>query len=421
MAIALWLFLLWVSLYHVIVTVLVYGLWIMEPETIVVIREGVWFVIVMLALLFNYKRIGSYIRATRKIWLIFIVMCAAAVTVSYIQQKTNTDILVWAKYGLQFFVVFLTATFLGHVISYYPQRILKGFLHQIFVLLLIVFVLWLVWQGAKMLWPELFYQIGYAPFGDRVFGKNPPLYYLTGPDGYARLSGIFSWPNNYGYLFVAMFGFRWWYMRNHIQHRGVRILLWSLFAASVLWTMSRGAILGIFLQLIALSFVFFHAKRKSIWWLVIAWVVVVGALSLIKRWSTLAHVSAKFSSLSYVRANPLGYWLGSSGPSIHTGHGTILPENFFVQILLDIGIPGLILWLLFWYLVLKNIWTLRKQRQEKSPYMMLLVCLSFSFLGLMLEGMFLHVFEDSMVNYWFFILRGVIYWYVQKNEHKAHS
>lgn len=48
-----------------------------------------------------------------------------------------------------------------------------------------------------MLMPDLFYQIGYAPLGDWVFGQNPPLYYLTGPGGYTRLSGIFSGPNNY--------------------------------------------------------------------------------------------------------------------------------------------------------------------------------------------------------------------------------
>ena len=86
----------------------------------------------------------------------------------------------------------------------------------------------------------------------------------------------------------------------------------------MLWTLSRGAILGIFLQLIALAFVLFHAKRKYIWWIVAGAIVVVGALSILKRGSTMAHLRAKFGSLSYVAANPFGYGLGSSGPSIHT-------------------------------------------------------------------------------------------------------
>jgi len=99
-------------------------------------------------------------------------------------------------------VVFLSAIFLGRVFSSLPEKKLRDFLRLIFFLLLGIIVVGLMRQLSKMLWPELFYQIGYASFGDRVFGKNPPLYYLTGPDGYARLSGIFSGPNNYGYLFV---------------------------------------------------------------------------------------------------------------------------------------------------------------------------------------------------------------------------
>gem|GEM_PF-5055683 len=39
--------------------------------------------------------------------------------------------------------------------------------------------------------------------------------------------------------------------------------------------MSRGAILGIFLQLIALSFTLFHAKRKFIRGLIITGILVV--------------------------------------------------------------------------------------------------------------------------------------------------
>ena len=343
------------------------------------------------------------------------MICLWGVAVSYMQDKTATDMIVGVKYGLQFFLVFLSATFLGYVFSHkgtsHDHQKLPRFLHRLFGIFIGVIVLWLVRQVSKMLRPDIFYKIGYAPFGDRVFGKNPPLYYLTWPGGYARLSGIFSWPNNYGYLFVWLFGFRWWYIRTYVKAYGWKMVLWVLFAASVLRSMSRGAIVGIFLQMVALWFVIFHAKRKYIRSLIIIGMVVVWALSLIKRWSTVAHVSAKFSSLTYVRENPLGYGLWSSWPSIHTGHWNILPENFFVQILIDIWVPGLILWLLFRYMVLRNIRTSTRNKSDRSSYQILLVCLSFSFLGLMLEWMFLHVFEDSMVNYRFFILRWVIYGY----------
>lgn len=72
----------------------------------------------------------------------------------------------------------------------------------------------------------------------------------------------------------------------------------------------------------------------------------------------------------------------------------------------------MILWLLFRYIVLKNIRTRIRKLARHDKYAVLLICLSFGFLGLLLEGMFLHVFEDSMVNYWFFILWGVTYGYL---------
>ncbi|MEI7478165.1 MAG: hypothetical protein WCJ81_06895 [bacterium] len=41
----------------------------------------------------------------------------------------------------------------------------------------------------------------------------------------------------------------------------------------------------------------------------------------------------------------------------------------------------------------------------------LLFFLSVGFVGIMFEGLFLHVLEDSMVNYIYFIVRGIIVGY----------
>lgn len=419
MTAALWIFLLLASLYHVLVTLLVYGLWWVQPEVLVVIRDLLWFFIFGVTILVYRKYFLSYLRRTRKLRVVFILLGLFGLVVSYFQDKTVTDVLVGAKYGLQFFVIFLMAIFMWQVFSHRWAIRFSKFLRSLFAIVLGVVIVWLVWQIAKLYLPERFYSFGYTTFGDWVFGQNPPLYYLTWPGWYARLSGIFSWPNNYGYLFVGLFWFWRRYIRTYVKNKTRKLLLRGLFAVSVLRTLSRGAILWIFLQIIALSFTLLHAKRNYIIWLFVVALMLAWALSIVKRWSTMAHVTAKFSGLSYVRSNPWGYGLGSSWPSIHTGHGTILPENFFVQIMLDIGIPGMILWLLFRYIVLKNIWTRVRTSPRNDKHVVLLICLSFSFLWLLLEGMFLHVFEDSMVNYWFFILWGVTYGYVQKEDLQA--
>lgn len=432
MPLLLWLFLLGTSLYHVLVTVVVYGMWRSHAEVLVIIRDGLWLLFFLVSCVIHRKLIVAYLQRTWYLRLVFIALWTLGVVVSCFHQKLPGDIIIGAKYGMQFFVIFLMAIFFWYVFSqqkekYYP------WLKKIFLMIVVVLIVWFVWQAAKMLMPEFFYSIGYAPLGDWVFGQNPPLYYLTWPGWYARLSWIFSGPNNYGYLMVALFGFWWRYLRTRVQHKTTKTLLRLLFGLSVVGTLSRGAIIWIFLQIIALSFVLLHAKRKYIWSLIVVAILAVGVLSIVKRWSTLEHVRTKFGSLSYVRSNPWGYGLGSSGPSIHTWHGNILPENFFVQILIDIGIPGLLLWLFFWYLVLHSMRSNRAKVKDERAKLhkeelltsnqqtnlwdnTLLICLSFSFLWLLLEGMFLHVFEDSMVNYWFFILWGIVYGYVQRSE-----
>lgn len=90
-----------------------------------------------------------------------------------------SDIVVGAKYGMQFFAIFLSAIFVGKVLSRYPQEKMKKLLRGVFSLVAAIIVAGLVWQIAKMMRPEFFYSIGYAPLGDWVYGHNPPLYYLT--------------------------------------------------------------------------------------------------------------------------------------------------------------------------------------------------------------------------------------------------
>ena len=41
--------------------------------------------------------------------------------------------------------------------------------------------------------------------------------------------------------------------------------------------------------------------------------------------------------------HPLGYGLGSSGPAVHHS-GNLLPENYYLQLMLDLGTVGFLLW-----------------------------------------------------------------------------
>ncbi|MDR3168258.1 MAG: hypothetical protein LBU27_00390 [Candidatus Peribacteria bacterium] len=50
----------------------------------------------------------------------------------------------------------------------------------------------------------------------------------------------------------------------------------------------------------------------------------------------MAHLTSKLGAIPQIINQPLGYGLGSSGPAIHH-NGTMLPENYYFEILLDTG------------------------------------------------------------------------------------
>lgn len=112
----------------------------------------------------------------------------------------------------------------------------------------------------------------------------------------------------------------------------------------------------------------------------------------------------------------MGYGLGSSGPAVHHS-GQFLPENFYLQILLDIGTVGFLLWCSLMFLIGKQQYRLRQliTLANEDQYKIYQIFLAFQkgFLALLVIAMFLHVFEDSMVNYLFFVGYGVAWGYLQ--------
>jgi hypothetical protein len=172
----------------------------------------------------------------------------------------------------------------------------------------------------------------------------------------------------------------------------------------------------------------------------------VVVLSVWKRWSTVLHFQAWFDGIDAIIANPWWYGLGSSWPSVHYT-GVYLPENQYLQIALDVGVWWLVIWCWVWWVLLRGVlikisnywkhfchsckgrnppWTAinfgNTQRNGKwmvdsvfmdpgsSPgwqYVPLIIPLLLWWVGLFVIWMFLHVLEDSMVNYWYLSLLGI--------------
>jgi len=123
--------------------------------------------------------------------------------------------------------------------------------------------------------------------------------------------------------------------------------------------------------------------------------------------STLAHIKSKVSWINYVVQRPLWYWLGTSGPAVHH-NWTILPENYYLQLILDVGT----IWFILWAVVMFNLLIIFKQIQHNQKHnsdpthqlvYLLRKSLTIWRVCLLTMWLLLHVFEDWMVNYVFFI------------------
>jgi hypothetical protein len=152
---------------------------------------------------------------------------------------------------------------------------------------------------------------------------------------------------------------------------------------------------------------------------------VVAVLVLLSVWkwdSTVGHLTSKLWAIPHIINQPLGYGLGTSGPAIHH-NWTLLPENYYFQIMLDIGTVGFLLRALVMFQIIWMHYHIKQSMNSKvgtrqalsdnatlQAQYLLLQKTQIWFLALLVIGLVLHIFEDSMVNYLFFIWYGILLW-----------
>lgn len=418
-------FLIFIILYHILVTVLCYGIFGGQYQEIFsIVRDGIWFVGIVVIALGYRKSLWEYLKVWKYPLIGFWILLIFGIGMSLFHQKEWYDIFVWIKYGFWYLTILLSSSLIGFLLAKYKQSpSLQKFLRYVVYGSIFIVVAWFLWQFAKTQFPDFFTWIGYGPLDDFRFGDRPPLYYLTWYEGILRWQGIFAGPNNYGYFLVAflpiiIFSFKSRIISLKLFFKDTCAMtnaaIVAIWVAAIVMTLSRSAVVWSLVVVLFLFRSWIKKHRKiALWWLVlcILWLV---WLSFLKDTSTLAHIAAKFNSLGYVINQPLGYGLWSSGPAIHH-NGNILPENYFIQIMVDIGTVGFLIWI---FCVSQVAMITRLIKNEKwimeNNYTIYMIWrgLTIWWIALLVMGMFLHVFEDSMVNYIFFILWGITTWFL---------
>lgn len=426
-----WIFSLFTALYHIIVTTLWYGLldW-QYPQIWAMIRDGTWLLFVLIIFLANYKSWKSYLKKRKNVWISMIVLIAFSVLVSLLNGKELFNMIVGIKYDFYYLIILLSSTILWFMgLKKLNKNRLKKILHYAQYILIWIVVVGFLWQIKKFFNIDWFEKIGYGPIGDFVFWANPPVYYRTWPWGISRWQGLFSWPNNYGYFLVALFPVALLWRKPTIKklkdviklniHEILNIWILLAWVAAIVLTLSRTALIWWVIALLFVNkkWIIKNKKTSAIIGIILLWWLV--ALSILKWWSTLEHLASKIEWIQFAMNNSLWYGLGTAGPAIHHG-GTILPENYFLQLMIDIGTVGFILWIITLFQILsinKKIQNFFANNKTEWYNQTLYLHLNRILIGrscLLIMWFLLHVFEDSMVNYLFFIPYGILIWYLSK-------
>lgn len=441
------LFLITQVFYQILVVTTVYWADLLSANTIAILRDFLWLMLCLFFFLFHRKALKSYLAQRKNIILWTLGLTLFGIISSFLIGKNLSEILIGIKYGRWYLIILILWGGIWYLLQHQASRqepissqkasktgISFHFLslQRLKYGLIMIVVLWRIWQTAKLLFPDFFYAIGYGGLDDFHFGVNPPIYYLTWFEGTLRRQGLFSWPNNYAYFLVVFLPVIR-ELRNiksifEKEKRGKEkiislsvLLLWII---TLIATLSRAGIIWAVVALVLINSRILLKNKKRFISGIFAVVGGILGLSFLKSESTRIHIEKKLWGLSSVIQHPIWQWLGSSGPAIHH-QGKELPENYYLQIMIDIGALGFLLWcgvmgIFFWEQ--KKLKTkISEKNLSQHQFSKLLSAFQYGLLALLVMGLFLHAFEDSMVNYLFFVLYGVSIWVLQalmesKNE-----
>lgn len=414
-------------LYHIFVVVGGYWFHFLSPEKIAILRDAIWILICSFFFLSNIKHRKWYFSHRWKLRIGLIILLLFSGSLSFfVFDKSLNELLIGIKYGLRYFIILFLAWGLGYFLKKNQKPDSKAenkWLWRLKYWLLTIIILGRIRQFLKILFPDRFQSIGYGQLDDYHFGVNPPIYYLTGFEWTLRRQGLFSGPNNYAYFLVVFLPVVWcfrpikslWSFKKRKKTDWISLFVVFLRLITLWATLSRAGIIWGVVVLLLLNISRLRSHKKTLWWGLLALVIGVLGLSILKRESTLTHIEKKFWWITEVINQPLGHWLWSSGPAIHHT-GKFLPENFYLQLTLDMGSVGFLLWVgIMWLLFQeqKKVHHSLTANKQKIITRDLLLALEKWFLALLVMGLFLHVFEDSMVNYLFFSIYGILLWYLQ--------
>lgn len=331
------------------------------------------------------------------------------------------------KYDVFFLLALIIWVYLWTIKENF-ENILKSIFASIWIILVIFLPWFLFWDISKM--AEFFgystqvstYNAGWCI----AFAQN-----VTG--WHHRFQWTFWDPIRFSVFLVVFYFIYLWYILhkeyNEKLKKWLLIIIPSIFVfvaifsaltkTSVLWLVFWSSLFAYLTMKIKYNKTL--SKKfliNSIWiiWALLAWVLYVKRNLFLHPEAILWRVENLIISVNMFFYNPFGYWLWIAWPAsqLWTSQNEVLassarkflPENWFVQILLEQSLIWLILFISILIIVWSYLWKIVKHKKD-----FLSISIFVSFITIIFMWNFTHVFEEAATSYTLFL---IIWAYIAK-------
>jgi putative inorganic carbon (hco3(-)) transporter len=358
--------------------------------------------------------------------LIWVILAYAGLhlLLALIRPTDQTAELLALAYNTRFLVFFLYAILLAHHSN--GPHLIKRSLQVVFAVSLIVMLFGIL--QYSVLPHNTLERFGYS----RANGVLPA-FFIDDKIDFPRVMSTIRDPNSYGSYLLIIIALAASYLRI-VRHYGSRYMLIGVLGLAImnlLLTFSRSAWLGF--SVVVAVLVFFEIKRghfrkvsretKLITTvsLIALSIVAAGSLYAIRDSYSFRNIffhadestvletpnqlRLRFwrESIDDTAANPAGYGPGTAGlTSIRNQEqGTVLNENYYLQIAYEVGVIGLALFLLILLMTAVPLW----RQAERIPVALGLIA---SFAGLAVTNLLVHIWSNEAVAYTWWGLAGLV-------------
>jgi len=313
---------------------------------------------------------------------------------------------------------------------------LRPFVKTLFISTFWILILFLPWYlfgdiGSKA---SLF---GYSSEVS-TYTANSCISFAQNVEGQHRFQGTFWWPIRFS-VFLTIVGSLfagWLFSSERFSKRQKYILLGgfgALILPAIFFSYSKTSMLWVLFTIAIFSVLTYkYRMRKKITkqFYAALWALITIPIALVAllKWELFLHLGSVLNRLDNLSKsfemfwyNPFGYGLGIAGPASQIGNSIesawnwtiatntvtkvhkFLPENWYVQILLEQWIIGLALFMsliiLIWYRLISLV---KKSRSYMN------IGITSAYFALLFMSLFTHAFEEAATSYILFFIIGLV-------------